>query len=63
MLWLEPAPSLEPGLVKKDHKLASKGTWDDYGAAWDKIVGGIDEDDGEYEEEDEEGLPSRRYLS
>lgn len=54
MLWLEPAPPLEPGLVKKDHKLASKGAWDDYGAAWDKIVGGIDEDSGEYEEEDEE---------
>lgn len=40
-LWTDPAPPIEPGLVKKEHPL-SQGqdrNWEDVGAAWDELVG------------------------
>lgn len=45
-LWTEPAPPLEPGLVKREHPIAGQDQdWDDVGATWDDIAGGSDEDD------------------
>lgn len=61
-LWSEPAPPLEPGLVRRED-LGSERKWEDVGAAWDALVGGkaesrsssaLDSDDDE-DEEDEEG--------
>ncbi|KAK0437517.1 kinase-like protein [Armillaria borealis] len=45
-LWTDPAPSLESGLVKKEHPL-SQGedkNWEDVGASWDEIAIGSKED-------------------
>ncbi|KAK0476617.1 kinase-like protein [Armillaria novae-zelandiae] len=45
-LWTGPAPSLESGLVKKEHPL-SQGkdkNWEDVGASWDEIAIGSNED-------------------
>jgi 3-phosphoinositide dependent protein kinase-1 len=41
-LWTDPAPPLEPGLVKREHPLASRGDhdWEDVGSAWDDLVAG-----------------------
>ncbi|KAJ7128887.1 kinase-like protein [Mycena crocata] len=40
-LWSDPAPPIEPGLVKKEHPLAQgqDRNWEDVGAAWDELVG------------------------
>ncbi|KAF8891705.1 kinase-like domain-containing protein [Infundibulicybe gibba] len=48
-LWTEPAPPLEPGLVKKEHPLAQgyDQNWEDVGASWDDLVGGEDVDSDE----------------
>ena len=51
-LWTDPAPPLEPGLVRREHPLGrgADQEWDDVGAAWDELVGdqdgGDDDDDG-----------------
>ncbi|KAK7035252.1 serine/threonine protein kinase [Paramarasmius palmivorus] len=39
-LWIDPAPPLEAGLVKREHPLAQKDDkdWEDVGALWDKQV-------------------------
>lgn len=43
-LWTQPAPPLEPGMVKREHPLSGQDqNWEDVGASWDDI------------EEDEEG--------
>lgn len=49
-LWTDPAPSLEPGLLKRDP--VPQGThmngfsnWDDVGAAWDEAIDGAKADD------------------
>ncbi|KAK0504969.1 kinase-like protein [Armillaria luteobubalina] len=45
-LWTDPGPSLESGLVKKEHPL-SQGedkNWEDVGASWDEIATGSNED-------------------
>ncbi|KAJ7647509.1 kinase-like protein [Roridomyces roridus] len=47
-LWTDPAPPIEPGLVKKEHSSA-QGHWEDIGAAWDKLVGNDDNDSDEIE--------------
>lgn len=52
-LWTAPPPPIEPGLVKREHPLAT-GTdqdWDDVGAAWDDLVGNdvSDNDDDDVE--------------
>lgn len=46
-LWVEPAPALEPGLVRREHPLAQDkyNNWEDIGATWDDLVA----DDGELE--------------
>ncbi|KIP08388.1 hypothetical protein PHLGIDRAFT_380254 [Phlebiopsis gigantea 11061_1 CR5-6] len=58
-LWSTPAPPLEAGLVKKDHKLLdgrTNGTWDDVGAAWDDLVdGGREDDEISWASDDEQG--------
>ncbi|KAJ7755712.1 kinase-like protein [Mycena maculata] len=40
-LWSDPAPPIEPGLVKKEYPLAhgQDRNWEDVGAAWDELVG------------------------
>ncbi|KAJ6558558.1 kinase-like protein [Mycena vulgaris] len=45
-LWTDPAPPIEPGLVKKEHPLAQgqDRNWEDVGAAWDELVGNDDSD-------------------
>ncbi|KAA1471868.1 kinase-like protein [Dentipellis sp. KUC8613] len=61
-LWTDPAPPLEPGLVRREHHpLAPVGAgteWEDVGRAWDELVGGDpneEDEDDEDEEESEEG--------
>ncbi|KAK0213027.1 kinase-like protein [Desarmillaria ectypa] len=46
-LWTDPAPPLESGLVKKEHRHSQgKGkNWEDVGAAWDEIASRGKEDD------------------
>ena len=54
-----PAPPLEAGLVKKDHKLLdgrANRTWDDVGATWDELVdGGREDDEISWASDDERG--------
>ncbi|KAJ6598350.1 kinase-like protein [Mycena vulgaris] len=45
-LWTDPAPPIEPGLVKKEHVITQgqDRNWEDFGAAWDELVGNDDSD-------------------
>ncbi|KAJ7497113.1 kinase-like domain-containing protein [Mycena latifolia] len=45
-LWTDPAPPIEPGLVRKEHPLAQgqDRNWEDVGATWDELVGNDDSD-------------------
>ncbi|PSR71767.1 hypothetical protein PHLCEN_2v12371 [Hermanssonia centrifuga] len=48
-LWTDPAPPLEPGLVKKEPPPEGRtngvNTWEDVGAAWDELVDGSRDED------------------
>ena len=50
-LWTDPPPTLEAGLVKKEHPLAQghDQNWEDVGAAWDDLVGSTSSDYDEVE--------------
>jgi 3-phosphoinositide dependent protein kinase-1 len=46
-LWTQPAPPLEPGLVKREHPLVGQDqNWDDVGASWDEIADTEEDVDG-----------------
>lgn len=59
-LWSDPAPPLEPGLLRRED-LGLERKWEDVGAAWDALVEGkegksssaLDSDDEEDEDDDE----------
>ncbi|KAL0956117.1 hypothetical protein HGRIS_002284 [Hohenbuehelia grisea] len=44
-LWSDPAPPIEPGLVRKEHPLAAgrDQNWEDVGSAWDELASGDDD--------------------
>ncbi|KAL5507123.1 PKH1 [Sanghuangporus vaninii] len=42
-LWSDPAPPMEPGLVKKEHPLSEHNY--DVGVAWEQLVGGAEDED------------------
>jgi 3-phosphoinositide dependent protein kinase-1 len=47
MLWTEPAPPLQSGLVQREHPLVGQDQdWDDVGAAWDDIAACEEDEDG-----------------
>ncbi|KAJ7675110.1 kinase-like domain-containing protein [Mycena rosella] len=62
-LWTDPAPPIEPGLVRKEHPLAQghDGNWEDVGATWDEIAGNEDSDGIEWSS-DAEGPPRHNGL-
>lgn len=51
-LWVDPAPPIEAGLVRREHPLLGTGhdqNWDDVGAAWDDLVASEEEGDDDVE--------------
>ncbi|KAH7888305.1 kinase-like protein [Phlebopus sp. FC_14] len=64
-LWTDPAPPLEPGLVKKEHPTDGDKQWEDVGETWDAVVGGpvqrIEEGDELGWALDGEGTEFERY--
>ncbi|KAJ8596394.1 kinase-like protein [Rhizopogon salebrosus TDB-379] len=70
-LWTDPAPALEPGLVKREVPVADgeeEGRWDDVGEAWDRLVGGnvdagVGSEDGIGWAEDGDGTEFRRFKA